>query len=87
MKCKVEIFTAGCPVCDPVIKLVNEAGCDCDIIVYDLLKQFEDKNCLDKVKQFGIKNIPSIVVDGKLLDCCNHEITQSDLEKAGIGQA
>jgi hypothetical protein len=32
MKRKIEIFTAGCPLCDPVVKLVQELSCgNCDV--------------------------------------------------------
>jgi len=87
MKRTVEIFTAGCPLCDPVVKLVKETACEhCDIAVYDLVEQCEDKICMDKVATYGIRNVPSIAVNGKLLDCCNNEITQDDLVNAGIGQ-
>ncbi len=88
MKRKVEIFTAGCPVCDPVVKLVKETSCEnCEIIIYDLVKQCEEKTCTDKMVAYGINQVPSVVVNGKLLDCCDRGITKQDLVNAGIGQA
>jgi len=88
MKRTVEIFTAGCPVCDPVVKLVKETANDnCEITVYDLVKQCEEKICIDKMNDYGINRVPSIVVDGKLLECCDRAITQQDLVSAGISQA
>lgn len=88
MKRNVEVFTANCPLCEPVVKMVKELGCnDCDITVYDLVKQCEDKTCLDKVSEYQIKKVPAITVDGKLLECCqNQEITRNSLVEAGIGQ-
>lgn len=87
MKRTVEVFTAGCPVCEPVVQLVKETACDsCEVIVYDLVQQCEDKVCLDKVKSHGINNVPSVVVNGQLLDCCTKEITKIQLVNAGIGQ-
>lgn len=87
MKRTIEVFTAGCPVCDPAVNLVKEIACDsCDVIVYDLIKQCEEKICLEKVKAYGIKNVPSIVVNGKLLACCSTRITKADLTNAGIDQ-
>lgn len=86
MKRKVEVFTAGCPVCNPVINLVNETADEhCEITVYDLVKQCEEKTCINKMNDYGINRVPSIVVDGKLLDCCDREITKQDLVNAGIG--
>ena len=88
MKRSVEIFTAGCPVCNPVVQLVKETSCEsCEITIYDLVEQCEEQVCLDKMKEYGIKRIPSVVVNGRLLDCCNNEITADDLTKAGIGQS
>lgn len=87
MKRTVEIFTAGCPVCDPVVQLVKETACDnCEITIYDLVKQCEEKTCTDKMKAYGINRVPSVVVNGKLLDCCDQPITKQDLVNTGIGQ-
>lgn len=88
MKRTVEIFTAGCPICDPVVQMVKETACDkCEITIYDLVKQCEEKTCTDKMRAYGINRVPSIVVNGKLLDCCDRAITKKDLKNAGIGQA
>lgn len=88
MKSIIEIFTAGCPVCDPVVRLVKEAATkNYDLIVYDLVKQGNEKSCTDKIRQYRINRIPSIVVNGKLLACCNNKITRQDLINEGIGQA
>lgn len=85
---KIEIFSAGCPVCEPVVQLVKDTACkNCKIIVYNLSEQCESKICVKKMEEYKIKRLPSIVVDGKLLDCCNNnEITKSDLVNAGIGK-
>lgn len=33
----VEVFTAGCPLCDQTVKLVRELACsNCEVQVYDL---------------------------------------------------
>ncbi|UCS92210.1 thioredoxin family protein [Echinicola marina] len=88
MKRQVEIFTSNCPVCDPVVSMVKDLACDqCEITVYDLEKQCEDKTCLSKLKEYQIKKVPAIAVNGKLLDCCQDQgITKEELIKAGIGQ-
>lgn len=87
MKRKVEVFTANCPVCDPVVQLVKELSCDnCEVITYDLVKQCEDKSCVSKINEYGIKKLPAIVVDGQLLSCCQKDATtKEDLIAAGIG--
>jgi hypothetical protein len=88
MKRTVEIFTAGCPVCNPVIELVKETACEnCEIIVYDLVKQCEEKVCIIKMKEYEIIKLPSVVINGELLNCCKGtQITREDLLEAGIGK-
>jgi len=87
MKRQVEIFTAGCPVCEPVVQLVKETACEnCEITIHNLSAQCESKVCVSKMNEYQIKRLPAIVVDGTLLGCCkNIEITKEDLLKAGIG--
>ncbi|MEQ9438433.1 MAG: thioredoxin family protein [Cyclobacteriaceae bacterium] len=88
MKRQVEIFTANCPVCDPMVKTVKDLACaQCDIIIYDLVKQCDDKTCLSKLEEYQIKRVPAIAVNGKLLNCCQDQgISQEELMKAGVGQ-
>lgn len=87
MKRQIEIFTASCPVCEPVVQLVkNTAGNDCEITIHNLSEQCESKICVTKMHTYNVKRLPAIAVDGKLLDCCkNVEITKGDLVNAGIG--
>jgi hypothetical protein len=87
-KPKVEIFTAGCPVCNPVIDMVKSLACEnCEITVYDLVKQCESKEIAAKVEQYNIKKLPAVTVNGELLNCCrDKEITKEDLINAGIGK-
>lgn len=89
MKRQVEIFTANCPVCDPVVSMVKDLACDqCEITVYDLVKQCDDKTCLTKMNEYAIQKIPAVAVNGKLLSCCENEgISKEALIEAGIGQA
>ena len=89
MKRQVEVFTAGCPVCDPVVNMVKELACEnCDVKIYDLVKQCEDKTCLTKMEEYNIKKIPAVAVNGKLLSCCKNEgVSREALIEAGIGQA
>ncbi len=85
----IEIFTAGCPLCKPVVNMVKELTQEGfnEVTVYDLVKEYNSGDCLAKVEEYGIKRIPSVVVDGKLLACCaKQEITKDDLKNTGIGQ-
>ena len=86
-KQKVELFTAGCPVCEPTVELVKSMACsNCEVIIYDLSKLCDTKECLTKVKEFSITSLPAIAVNGKLLgNFSTKYITKEELIKAGIG--
>lgn len=87
MNRKIEIFTAGCPMCDPVVKMVQELTCDsCEVTIYDMIKLCDDNTCLNKAKAYGVVRLPAVAVDGKLLNRCESGITRENLMEAGIGQ-
>jgi len=83
MKRQIEIFTAGCPVCEPVVQLVKDiASTNCEITIHNLSEDSHDAIC----KKYTIKRLPAVAVDGKLLECCkNIAITKENLIGAGIG--
>ena len=82
-KRQVEVFTAGCPVCEPAVQLVNELACpDCEVTVYDLRE-----SGAEKASHYGISRVPSVVVDGTHASCCQGGgIDREQLRAAGIGQ-
>lgn len=84
----IEVFTAGCSVCQPTVDLIKSMACSsCQVIVYDLSKPYDTEECLDKVKQYGVKSLPAVAVNGVLLDCCQQKSVSVDkLTKAGLGE-
>jgi glutaredoxin 3 len=83
-KRKVEVFTAGCPVCTDLVDLVKGTACpDCEVTIYDLNRG----QGLEEAKRYDVNAVPSVVVEGKLLDCCKRtHPMEHDLRAAGIGQ-
>jgi glutaredoxin 3 len=83
-KRKVEIFSAGCAMCEDAIELVKKLACPaCDVEVLDMHNHEVSK----RAKSLGIKTVPAIVVDGRLASCCSGKgPTESDLRAAGVGQ-
>jgi len=64
----IEVFTAGCYVCDETIEIVQKARCsECIVTEYNILEKYESEICLQKAKEYGIKAVPTIVVDGKIV--------------------
>lgn len=63
---KVEIFSAGCSLCEEAIRLVNDMACpSCDIEVLSM----KDTMIANKAKEMGIHKIPAVVIDGIIADC------------------
>jgi hypothetical protein len=87
-KRRVDVFTAGCPLCDEAVKLVKSLACpSCDIRLYDLRAGCDRNECREKIRDYGISAVPAIAVDGVTLDCCRREpITADRLRAAGIGR-
>jgi glutaredoxin 3 len=83
-KRKVEVFTAGCPVCIDLVDLVKATACPhCELTIYNL----GQGQGVEEAKNYGITAVPAVVVEGKLLDCCKRaHVTKHDLEAAGIGK-
>lgn len=83
-KRQVEIFSAGCSICEETIELVNEIACpSCEISVLDM----QDTSVSDRARNLGIKSIPAILIDGKVANCCAGRGVDADtLRAAGIGQ-
>lgn len=84
-KRKVEIFSAGCQVCEDTVDLVNKLVCSsCDVTILDM----KNDAVAQRAKDLGIKSVPAVAVDGKLASCCEGQgPTEEALRAAGVGQA
>jgi glutaredoxin len=84
-KRKIEVFSAGCTACTEVIEMVQRAACpSCEVTVYDM----KDRNVARRAKSLGIRSVPSVVIDGKLADCCSGRgVDEQVLRAAGLGRA
>lgn len=79
----VEVFVSGCPCCDDAVQLVKSLACEsCDVQILDMRA---DRGVQDKAKEYGVKRVPAVVVDGKLADCCQGSIDAASLRAVGIG--
>ncbi len=61
---------------------MNQLSCSsCDVTVYNL-----KEGGMDKAKEYGVTSVPTVVVNGKILDCCKRGKPKAeDLKAAGIG--
>ena len=80
----VEVFVAGCPCCDEAVNTVRSTTCEnCDIQVLDMRS---DVAAQAKAKSYGIHRVPAVVVDGKLVECCQSgPVDVTALRAAGVG--
>ena len=83
-KRRIEVFSAGCPACEETIDLVNQVACpSCEVSVLDM----HDAAVASRAKGLGIRSVPSVVIDGKLADCCTGRgPDEATLRAAGLGQ-
>lgn len=81
---RVEIFSAGCAVCEETIALVNRLACDsCEVLVRDMA----DPDVTSRARQLGIHSVPAVAVDGRLAECCaGRGPDEASLRAAGVGR-
>lgn len=84
-KRRVEVFSAGCPICAKSIAMVEQIACpSCEVSVLDM----QDAAVATRAKALGIRSVPAVVVDGKLAECCAARgVDETALRAAGVGQA
>jgi len=83
-KRNVEVFSSGCPVCNEAVELVRRLACDeCEVSVLDM----HEPEVANRAKELGVRSIPAIAVDGRLVECCVGRGVDADaLMAAGIGR-
>ena len=85
IKRKVEVFSAGCPVCQTAIDLVNRLACpSCEVSVLDM----NDIHVAKRARELGVRSVPAVAIDGQLAACCTSAgIDEGALRAAGLGLA
>lgn len=84
-KRQVEVFSAGCGVCDEVVELVNRLACPCcEVTVSDM----HDPTVASRASVLGIRSLPAVAINGQLAGCCaGRGPDEATLRAAGLGQA
>ncbi|MFP6740749.1 MAG: thioredoxin family protein [Alphaproteobacteria bacterium] len=80
----IEIFSAGCPVCEALVARVHEIACrSCEVTVLDM----NDPAVAVRATNLGIAALPAVAIDGVLADCCaGRGPDDAILRAAGLGQ-
>ncbi len=82
-KRKVEVFSAGCALCEEVIdELRREAGSSYQVIV----NKMTDARVLARAEELGIRSVPAVVIDGKLASCCTGRGVDLQVLKNELGK-
>lgn len=81
---RVEVYSAGCGVCEETIALVRRLACDaCEVVVRDMV----DPEVASSARQLGVRSLPAVVVEGRLAECCaGRGPDEASLRAAGVGQ-
>jgi glutaredoxin 3 len=81
---QIEIFSAGCPICEQTIELINRVACpSCNVTILDM----RDPQVASRAKSLDVRAVPAVVIDGTLADCCaGRGPDEQTLRAAGLGQ-
>jgi glutaredoxin len=81
---KIEVFSAGCTLCDQAEKTVRDINCpSCDVTVLNM----NDPATMARAKQLGVRSVPAVAINGKLASCCQGRgIDEKVLQEAGLGK-
>ncbi|TXH73991.1 thioredoxin family protein [Thiobacillus sp.] len=82
---KVEVFSAGCPICQSAIELVNRLACSsCEVVILDM----NDIEAAKRAHDLGVRAVPAVAINGQLAACClGAGVEEQALRAAGLGQA
>lgn len=80
---KIEIFSAGCPLCGEAVEMVRKNSCpSCEVIVLDM----NEPAVAERAKALGVRSVPAVSIDGRLADCCaGRGPDEKILKAAGVG--
>lgn len=81
---KIEILSAGCPICEDVVRQIQDAACSsCEIEVQDM----RDPTVSERAVLLGVRSVPAVVIDGVLTGCCSDRgVDVAVLQAAGLGK-
>jgi len=77
---KVEIFSAGCSACKETIAMVKRIASSHEVIIHDMNKS----EIASRAKQYGIRSVPAVVIDGRLASCCTNRGPEEKILQAAL---
>lgn len=85
IKRKIEVFSAGCALCQDTIDLVHGLACSaCEVSVLDM----RETAVAARAKALGVRSVPAVTVDGVLASCCaGRGVDEGVLRAMGVGRS
>ena len=82
-KRKIEVFSAGCGLCEDTIEMVQNAACSsCEVTILDM----KDAETMARTKELGVQSVPAVAINGVLASCCTGRgVDEDSLRAAGLG--
>lgn len=82
---KIEVFSAGCPLCEETIEMVNRLSCSsCEVEIVDM----KDLKGATRAGALNVRTVPAVAINGKLAECCAGKgPDEAILRGAGLGKA
>jgi glutaredoxin 3 len=63
----IEVFSAGCSLCKETIEMVKRLAGSHEVVIHDM----HTSEAVKKAKEYGVRRVPAVVIDGKLASCCS----------------
>ena len=79
---RIDVYSSECVICEDTLVMVQRlAGCDHQVHVHDVRRS----DVAMRAKLLGVRRIPAVFVDGKLLGCCQHAGCDESLLRQALG--
>jgi len=83
MSRNVEVFSAGCTVCDDLVSWIGTLDIprEIDVKVLDMNRP----DVAGRARSLGLRAIPAVVIVGEVISCCKYGWDEATLSAAIIG--
>ncbi len=78
----IEVFSAGCPMCEDAIALVEQLAGDAHVTIHDI----RNRVAVSEAYRLGVRSLPAVVIDGRLISCEGGGVDEAALRAAGLGE-
>jgi glutaredoxin 3 len=62
----IEVFSANCSLCKETIEMVKRLAGSHEVVIHEM----HTSEAVKKAKEYGVRSVPAVVIDGKVASCC-----------------